>query len=187
MRVRRQELLDIVNKLAFHSNIDWEGLIRVDVFNYDARSIARHLGIDIWEDMFKIASENKEFKEWYPLTLTDSKDRYKRLCALAKERFDLKALKSEPKDELGLGAEFRVYDDISFIVQNLRNFDEIIGLEFVETALQSPVTRCRNMALNVIETYKEIPQSIIDIMERNSKKEPNKGVLERYEKLLQKT
>lgn len=182
----RQELLDIVNKLAFHSNIDWEGLIRVDVFNYDARSIARHLGIDIWEDMFKIASENKEFKEWYPLTLTDSKDRYKRLCALAKERFDLKALKSEPKDELGLGAEFRVYDDISFIVQNLRNFDEIIGLEFVETALQSPVTRCRNMALNVIETYKEIPQSIIDIMERNSKKEPNKGVLERYESLLQK-
>ncbi len=182
----RQKLLDIVNKLAFHGNIDWEGLIRADVFNYDARSIARHLGIDIWEDMFKIASENKEFKEWYPLTLTDSKDRYKRLCALAKERFDLKALKSEPKDELGLGAEFRVYDDISFIVQNLRNFDEIIGLEFVETALQSPVTRCRNMALNVIETYKEIPQSIIDIMERNSKKEPNKGVLERYESLLQK-
>ncbi|MDD7297541.1 MAG: hypothetical protein PUG77_09725 [Helicobacter bilis] len=183
---QKKELLDIINTLAFHSGIDWEGQIRADVFNYDARSIARHLGIDIWEDMFNIARENTEFKEWYPLTLTNSKDRYKRLCALAKERFDLKALKSEPKDELGLGAEFRVYDEISFIVQNLRNFDEIIGLEFVETALQSPVTRCRNMALNVIETYKEIPQSIIDIMERNSKKEPNKGVLERYEKLLQK-
>lgn len=182
----KKELLDIINTLAFHSGIDWEGQIRADVFNYDARSIARYLGIDIWEDMFHIARENKDFTEWYPLTLTDSKDRYKRLCELARERFDLESLKSEPKDELGLGAEFRVYDEISFIVQNLKNFDEIIGLEFVETALQSPVTRCRNMALNVIETYKEIPQSIIDIMERNSKKEPNKGVLERYEKLLQK-
>lgn len=182
----RDELLDIINTLAFHSKIDWEGIIRANVFDYNARNIARYLGIDIWEDMFKIASKNKDFKEWYPLTLTDSKERYKRLCALAKERFDLKALKSEPKDELGLGAEFRVYDDITFIVQNLRNFDEIIGLEFVETALQSPVTRNRNMALNVIETYKEIPQSIIDIMERNSKKEPNKDVLKRYETLLQK-
>ena len=44
----------------------------------------------------------------------------------------------------------------------------------------------RNMALNVIENHKKIPQSIIDIMGRNRKKEPNKGVLERYEKLLQK-
>ena len=182
----RQKLLDIINTLAFHSGIDWEGQIRADVFNYDARSIARYLGIDIWEDMFNIARENTEFKEWYPLTLTDSKDRYKRLCALAKERFNLESLKSEPQDELGLGAEFRVYDDITFIVQNLRNFDEIIGLEFVETALQSPVTGNRNMALNVIETYKEIPQSIIDIMERNLTKEPNKCVLERYESLLQK-
>lgn len=182
----KEELLNIIRDIAFHKKIDWEGIIRANVFDHNARNIARHLGIDIWEDMFKIASKNKDFKEWYPLTLTDSKDRYKRLCELARERFDLRALKSEPKDELGLGAEFRVYDEISFIVQNLRNFDEIIGLEFVETALQSPVTGNRNMALNVIETYKEIPQSIIDIMERNSKKEPNKGVLERYEKLLQK-
>ena len=180
----REELLDIIRHIAFEKGIDWDSLVRINPFSYHARNIAKTLGFDIWEDMYQKAKNDKHFDEWYALSLTDDKERYKRLCALAIERFDLDSLKQEPKDELGLGREFNEYSKLEFIVQNLSDFDEIIGLELVETLLQSPVTRSRNMALKAIESYKEIPQSIIDIIKKNKDIEPNKGVLERYENIL---
>lgn len=179
-----ESLLAIIGYITFEKGIDWEGLVRSNPTNYHARNIAKILGFDIWEDIYKIAKRNQHFDEWYALSLTDDKERYKRLCELAKERFDLDSLKKEPKDELGLSKEFEEYLNLEMIAQNLSKFDEIIGLEIIETLLQSPVTRSRNIALRVIESYKEIPQSIIEILEKNKAIEPNKDVLERYEKIL---
>ena len=139
---------------------------------------------DIWEDIYAIAKRNKHFGEWYALSLTNDKERYKKLCALAKERFDLESLKKGPDDEIGFSEGLNKYGDLEIIVQNLNRFDEIIGLDLVETLLQSPVVRSRNMALRAVESYKEIPKSIIDILKRNKDIEPNKDLLEKYEKIL---
>lgn len=183
-QAEQDELMNVVENIAFHSKIDWQALVLENVLDYDARVIARTLGVDIWEKMFEIAQKDKHFDDWYALTLTHNKERYKRLCDLIEQRFDLEALKKEPKDELGMGAEFRDYTSLEFIAQNLKQFDEIIGLNIIETLLQSPVVRSRNMALNVIEKYAQIPQSTLEILRKNLNKEPNKEVIKRYQNIL---
>ena len=180
----RENLLDTILYIGFAKGIDWEGIVRSNLTNYHARKIASVLRFDIWEDIYAIAKRNKHFGEWYALSLTNDKERYEKLCALAKERFDLESLKKGPDDEIGFSEGLNKYGDLEIIVQNLNRFDEIIGLDLVETLLQSPIVRSRNMALRAVESYKEIPKSIIDILKRNKDIEPNKDLLEKYEKIL---
>lgn len=184
----KDEMLAIIRHIAFESGTDWEKLVFSDIFNSYHRTIARKLGFDLWRAFYEQALQDENFREWYELARTPSIERYKELCELVKRRFDLDGLKSEPRDELGLHSKFRPYSDLEFIVQGLRDFDEIFGVEIVETLLQSPVTRSRNMALHTIEAWGDkldtVPQSIIAIIEKNKPKEPSTSILERYEKIL---
>ena len=186
----KDEVLSLVRHIAFESGEDWQKLVLSDIFNPYHRQIARKLGFDLWREFYQLALRDEKFSEWYELTRTDSIGRYKQLCELVKCRFDLEGLKSEPRDELGMHSKFRPYDELEFVVQGLRGFDEIFGVEIVQTLLQSPVTRSRNMALHTIEFWGErlgvVPESIIAIIKKNKPKEPNSGILERYEKILAK-
>lgn len=187
----KQELIKIIEHIAWEGGIDWEGLVRSNPFDYNARTIAKTLKFDIWDEQFNIALKKEHFDDWFPLTLTNSKQQYMKLCELVEKRFDLQSLKKGPQDELGLNRKFSVYDDLSMIAQNLKSFNEIIGVEIVDTLLQSPLTRARNIALNVVESWQEkiylqleIPEIIFQTIENNLKKEPNKDVLTRYTKIL---
>ncbi len=186
----KDEVLSLVRHIAFESGEDWQKLVLSDIFNPYHRQIARKLGFDLWREFYQLALRDEKFSEWYELTRTDSIGRYKQLCELVKCRFDLEGLKSEPRDELGMHSKFRPYDELEFVVQGLRGFDEIFGVEIVQTLLQSPVTRSRNMALHTIEFWGErlgvVPESIIAIIKKNKPKEPNSDILERYEKILAK-
>ena len=186
----KDEVLSLVRHIAFESGEDWKKLVLSDIFNPYHRQIARKLGFDLWREFYQLALRDEKFSEWYELTRTDSIGRYKQLCELVKCRFDLEGLKSEPRDELGMHSKFRPYDELEFVVQGLRGFDEIFGVEIVQTLLQSPVTRSRNMALHTIEFWGErlgaVPESIIAIIKKNKPKEPNSDILERYEKILAK-
>lgn len=155
-----------------------------DICNYKNRDILKAFGINVWEELFALAIEDETFDEWYVLAETKNIDQYKRLCALAETRFALDQIASGPKDELGLGSEFGQHMDLTMIVQNLRNFDEIIGEKLVAAALQSPVTNNRNMALNVIQTYEQIPEMLVDIIKRNLDLDPNENVKEQYANIL---
>lgn len=191
----QEEMKDILKAIAFESGIDWEGLVRENPLDYYARIIAKTMGIDTWEDMFAIAKKQKHFDDWFALSLTDDRVRYAKICDLARSRYDLDALKSAPRDELGLGDEFSAYSDLEFIGQGLGRFEfsvdeikneQILGLDILQTLLQSPVTRSRNIALNVIESWLTTPQSIITLIEKNYHKEPNEDVKARYSALLKR-
>lgn len=173
-----------IGDLGLRSGIDWKTMAYEDIRNYKNRDILKALGVNVWEELFAIAQEDSEFNEWYVLAETKDIDQYKRLCALAETRFALDEIASGPKDELGLGSEFGKHMDLTMIVQNLRNFDQIIGEPLVAAALQSPVTNNRNMALNVIQTYEQIPEGLIDIIKSNLTIDPNENVQERYQNIL---
>lgn len=173
-----------VGDLGLRSGIDWKAMAYQDIRNYKNRDILKAFGINVWEELFAIAVEDETFDEWYVLAETKNIDQYKRLCALAETRFALDQIASGPKDELGLGSEFGQHMDLTMIVQNLRNFDEIIGEKLVAAALQSPVTNNRNMALKVIQTYEQIPEMLVDIIKRNLDLDPNDKVQERYVNIL---
>lgn len=185
-----EQFLALVREIAFERDIDWQGLVLSDIFDYNHRKIAAKLGIDIWREFYTHALKNKDFDEWYELSKTRDIHRYKELCELVKSRFDLEAMKTEPKDELGMHSKFNAYRDLEMVVQGLRDFDEIFGVELVETLLQSPVTRSRNMALNTIESWEKnfhlIPQSLLKIIIKNAPKEPNESIFKRYKVLLDK-
>ena len=121
------QFLALVREIAFEHDIDWQGLVLSDIFDYNHRKIAAKLGIDIWREFYTHALKNKDFNEWYELSKTRDIHRYKELCELVKSRFDLEAMKTEPKDELGMHSKFNAYRDLEMVVQGLRDFDEFLA------------------------------------------------------------
>lgn len=173
-----------IGDFGLRSGIDWKSMAYEDIRNYKNRDILKAFSVNVWEELFALADQDETFDEWNALAETKNIDQYKRLCALAENRFALDQIASGPKDELGLGSEFGQHMDLTIIVQNMRNFDEIIGEKLVAVALQSPVTNNRNMALNVIQTYEHIPKIFIDIIQKNLDIDPNGNVQERYVNIL---
>ena len=59
---------------------------------------------------------------------------------------------SGPKDNLGIGEEYRPYHQLSFLVQNLSD-SAGEGEDFIVASLNSPVNGTRQMALSVLEEW----------------------------------
>lgn len=173
-----------VGDLGLRSGIDWKAMAYEDIRDYKNREILKAFGINVWEEVYALALKDSEFDDWHVLADTQNIDQYKRLCELAQQRLPLDSIASGPKDELGLGSQFKDHMHLTMIVQNLRNFDEIFAEPLVAAALQSPVTNNRNMALNVIKTYEQVPEMFIDIIKNNLAIDPNEKVKERYKKIL---
>lgn len=163
----REELLGIIHKIAFESQI--ESLVKSNPLDPYAYKIALSIEIDTWEEVFAIAQKDKYFDDWRHLMIDrhrHNEERCKRLCALMVERYD--SLKQEPKDELGMGAELKSHSDSECVVQSLNRFcDEIDRIEMIETLLKSPVPYNRSLALRMVKHWQEhleIPQSTLEIL-----------------------
>lgn len=91
----------------------------------------------------------------------------------------------QPADALGLGSEWEEHSNLDFIVQELRRFPGR-GWRLVETALQSPVVRNRNMALQVLNHWDEAiwPDQARLALIRARNAEPDGDVRERIDHLL---
>lgn len=182
----RESTINLIGDMAFRLGMDWEPLIIANVTDYKARQIAKAMGLDIWEYLFDLACHDEAFSEWYALTQTDDPFRYRRLCNLASEKLPLSYIASGPKDELGLSSAFHPHMDLGMIIQRLDGFSERIGVDLVKTALNSPVTSNRNMALRVLKTWETIPADIHEILRINREIEPYKDALSGYDELLNK-
>lgn len=169
---------------AWEKDIDWESIIFKNLTNYKARTIAKALGIDIWDKLFELALSDDKFDNWFALTQTDDSLKYKKLCELAEQKLPLKHIASGPKDELGLNKKFNPHMNLTMIIQKLDNFEEIMGIELIKAALNSPVTNNRNMALKVIESWSEIPNDVFNILQKNRDIEPYKDAIKKYDLLL---
>lgn len=117
---------------------------------WQARPIAESLGIDTWEQSFKRHLGGED--QWYFLMRTPDRNRIDRVLDLASKSIDLAGIATGPAEELGLGSAFEEHRVLDWIVPGLAGFPGV-GWPFVEAALQSPVTRNRNIALRTLEAW----------------------------------
>jgi hypothetical protein len=106
------------------------------------------------------------------------------IIALFEQRLPLAEMATGPADQMGLGSEYGKYHMLSYIVQHLIDFPGK-GENLLLTALNVPVVNCRNMALNVLETWREMgtefSPGISHAIERLKCREVNKDIKKRLE------
>ena len=178
------ELIDQISNIAYNKNYDWEGLVKKNISNYKARNIAKALNIDIWNDLFNYAMQNDNFADWYSLVQTDNIDEFRMVCTFAEKVLDIKSISTGIADKLGFNGNFGKHNDLSIILQKMREFNQIISVKLVQAGLNCPVTSTRNAALRVVASCYDVPKEIIQTIIRNRDIEPNKDSLEYYNMIL---
>ena len=116
------------------------------------------------------------------MTLCDD-DRIGEVIEFAEANLDLAAIATGASDELGLGREFAPHSCLDFVLQGLRRFPGRGGT-LIETGLESPVIRNRNMAVAALAAWTRAawPGGLEEALERAAGCEPNEDVRERMRK-----
>jgi hypothetical protein len=97
----------------------------------------------------------------------------------------LKELATGPRDSLGLGPEFIKYQSMDYVITFLEQYPTK-GEPIILTALDSPVTRNRNMAIKVLHKWgkNNWSESIAMKLEKLSEIEPNSSTKENIYRVL---
>lgn len=116
--------------------------------------LADKLGIEYVAMVYSLLES--DFENSYHLIgfLFSKKQLINETIELFTQNLPLSKMATGPKNEIGLGPEFKNYQILLHIIQYLRDYVNH-GEKLIICALHSPVTNCRNMALNVLETWKE--------------------------------
>ena len=138
-QVRRQ--LDDDDPLRFH---------RADV-------AAQLLDIDAWpHHLARVRADPRHSPSWLRLVQTPDAARFTAVLELARELLPLDEIATGAAEELGLGTEFDVHDTLVAVIQGLADKPGA-GLDLLDSALRSPVTRVRRGALRVLATWRAHP------------------------------
>src|SRR5690606_20337178 len=117
-----------------------------DLEFYQANQVADILGFDTWETHWRRLHEKPtDSGRWYQVMACCDDDRIDDVIGFAEQNIDLKKIATGPSDELGLGPGWDHHRCLDFVLQKLRKFPGH-GETLIETGLQSPVVRNRNMA-----------------------------------------
>ncbi len=85
-------------------------------------------------------------------------DNYReRVLDLFREKLPMEEMVSDPTEHLGLGAEYRNYTHLMFIIQELKPYP-MCGIDFIELGLKSPMVTNRNMSLRVLDSWCKIKE-----------------------------
>jgi hypothetical protein len=116
---------------------------------------AEYLGIDMWETYRRrLLEKPEESGRWFDIMREADEDRIDEIIALVHDNIVLEKIATGPAEEIGLGPEFAMHQNLDFVLQDLEAFPGK-GPELVEAALQSPVIRTRNLALRVLSGWGE--------------------------------
>ena len=91
--------------------------------------------------------------------LMKNRDYIEPTLQLFREKLPLSEMAGEPEDNIGLGEEYKSYDQLQFILQELAPYP-LTGMDFMTAGLQSPLTRNRNRALTNLKNWvqeKQLP------------------------------
>jgi hypothetical protein len=126
---------------------------------------------------------------------TEDPARFTQALQLARKLLPLNEIASGPAEEAGLGPEFDAHDTLLVVVQSLvdqpagptegaEHGDD--GLDLIEMALQSPVTRVRRGALQVLAAWPgpTSESEVRSLLERALAREVDAELLADIEKLL---
>ena len=151
-----------------------------------AEQVAGLLGIDTFEHhMKRLEADALRRASWFSAVRQTNSARIDRLVDAAEHRLPLSAIATGPGTEMGLGPGFEAHGCLDFVLQDLGRFPGK-GWTLVRTALESPVTRNRNLALRVLEQWSppRWPPGVADALERAHGREPDAAVQARIAEVL---
>ena len=168
---------------------DWPAKIQSGLSNpdrelfFNATEAARLFGIDTWDVFFERVQRGEN--DWFFLMQTDDPIRIDRAVRLAEERLPLEDIATGPAHELGMGPAFQAHSSLDFVLHNLGPFPGK-GWRLIRTALQSPVTRNRNIAVGVLGAWDRTswPPEAELMLRHAMKAEPDEGIRESMRKVL---
>ncbi|WP_369308685.1 hypothetical protein [Providencia rettgeri] len=172
-------------------NPTWDSLIS-DGLNSDDNSIFRQATYvatsrkqDVFSYLYEKQCAHPESNLWYELMQTDDVENVKQVVALAEEQFTLAEIATGPRDDLGIGPNYQPHGQLDLILQELHRFPGT-GFSLIQCALQSPVVRNRNMALNALFSWERAtwPTHLEAFLINCYDVEPNKEIKQRFDSLL---
>lgn len=182
-------LIDLVSVI---NGNDWatltqEALQSTDNVTYwNGKQAARSLGIDLWPTVWGRLKDNPDdSSNWYDAAQEAGAEDADQLIQLAIESIPLKELATGPKDSLGLGPKYIKYQSLDYVIPFLENYPGK-GEEILLTALNSPVTRNRNLAIKVLAKWDRSAWTakIIDQLKLLKNIEPSESTRKNVHRLL---
>jgi hypothetical protein len=176
-----------------HAGLEAESL---ETF-HQADAAAQLLGIDAWpHHLRRVEANPRNSPSWFRLVQTEDPARFAHALQLARTLLPLDEIASGPAQEAGLGTEFDAHDTLLVVVQSLvdqpgqpgaerpEHCDD--GLDLIEVALQSPVTRVRRGALQVLAAWADptSESAVASLLERTLAREVDAELVADIEKLL---
>lgn len=153
---------------------------------WNAKKASEKLGIDLWEIIWSRLGENPiDSSSWYDVTHYSKSEHSDEIINFALKHLPLDELATGPKDSPGFGENYNKHASLDYVITYLKNYPKK-GEKIILTALKSPVTRNRNIAISVLDKWKqenwspEIEREIRYLREI----EPNKDTKENIERLL---
>ena len=166
--------------------------IRDAVKECKALRLAEELDIPFRDDLLKCLE--KDFDHNYSNCgyLMDSPDYVEPTLQLFRKNLPLSDMEGEPEDNLGLGEEYRSYNQLQFILQELGSYP-FMGIEFMIAGLRSPVISNRNRVLANLKIWvqkrqmplSELSPELYTLVRQLREKEVNGGAMEMIVPLLE--
>jgi len=182
-------IIDIIN-LTNRSDWPVKAMIALNSSNnqnyWDGKQAAKMLNIDIWEIVWRKLQHNPlDSSLWYDVVNQDKPEMVDTIIEFAIKTIPLKELSTGPKDSLGLGPSFSLYEGFDYVITFLENYPGK-GEEIILTALDSPITRNRNMVIKVLKKWgKEFwSKDVVAKILKLKIIEPNKNLKNNIERLL---
>lgn len=182
-------LIDI-NELL--NSKDWTEEVKIalkssdNIEYWNGKQAAQKLEIDLWDTVWKKLKQNPlDSSAWYDVTANATEKNVDEVIDFAIKNLPLEFLGSGPKDSMGIGDDFQKHSSLDSVITFLENYPKK-GEKLILVGLDSPVTRNRNMAIQVLDKWKSVNWSndITEKVKRLKEIEPNEDTKKNIERLL---
>jgi len=158
---------------------EWDDRIRVGLmcderFEFGRADVAsRERGIDTFDIQVAKIRQDPLGGPWFRAWQQADHARAAFLVSLVRQLLPIHEIPTGPSDALGVGPNWRPHAALDWTLQALRNHVGV-GPDLVLIGLESPVTRNRNMSLNVLKAWPRDswPEGAAEIAERLAAADP---------------
>jgi hypothetical protein len=154
---------------------------------YNADRAAAVLHIDAWPFHWdRLKKQPLQSGHWYGVMRDCNGSRIADVIALAMSTLPLNSIASGPGTEMGLGPGYEAHCCLDYILQELGRFPGY-GERLIETGLQSPVIRNRNLALKGLSAWGKDnwPANMMSLLNKAHEREPDEVVSQRIENVIE--
>lgn len=126
-----------------------------DSIYWNAKQVAITSGFDVWDVLWQRLVENPHSSiSWYDVTTQMKAGHEDEFIQFAEKTLPLHEYATGPKDSAGFGPNFTKYESLDYVLHFLKHHPRR-GESIILAALQSPVTRNRNVAIAALKEWKK--------------------------------